>query len=162
MKPWPSTRCLRKFQWPANGLWGRPVSIAAPPFFCPVSGRVIRLFRLAIIFLHAHPPSVVHSLLMAQQDKLLERILLGASDANIGFEELCQLLRRLASIIHEGFYCNRRYTAATRCKRGRRLASGRARPSDPPRTVSSTPRVLEAPRARLAWRLRGFVTNPHE
>lgn len=38
---------------------------------------------------------MVHSLLVAQQDKLLERILHGASDANIGFEELCQLLRRL-------------------------------------------------------------------
>lgn len=38
---------------------------------------------------------MVHSLLVAQPDKLLERILHGASDANIGFEELCQLLRRL-------------------------------------------------------------------
>lgn len=38
---------------------------------------------------------MVHSLLVAQQDKLVERILHGASDANIGFEELCQLLRRL-------------------------------------------------------------------
>ena len=32
---------------------------------------------------------------MAQRDKLLERILRGTTDANIGFGELCQLLRRL-------------------------------------------------------------------
>ena len=38
---------------------------------------------------------MVQSFLVAQSDKLLERILPGSSDANIGFEELCQLLRRL-------------------------------------------------------------------
>ncbi|MGI8504318.1 MAG: type II toxin-antitoxin system HicA family toxin [Hassallia sp.] len=32
---------------------------------------------------------------MSQQDKLLAKILLGASDANIPFVELCQLLRKL-------------------------------------------------------------------
>ena len=32
---------------------------------------------------------------MAQADRLLERILRGASDANIPFDGLCQLLRRL-------------------------------------------------------------------
>jgi hypothetical protein len=57
--------------------------------------------------------SVVHSLLVAQQDKLLERILHGASDVNIGFEELCQLLRRLARMIHERFCCNHGFAAAT-------------------------------------------------
>ena len=32
---------------------------------------------------------------MAKRDKVLERILRGASDANISFEQLCQLLHRL-------------------------------------------------------------------
>ena len=32
---------------------------------------------------------------MTQLDKLLERILRGASDANIPFKEICQLLRHL-------------------------------------------------------------------
>ena len=32
---------------------------------------------------------------MSQQDKLLAKILLGNSDANIPFAQLCQLLRRL-------------------------------------------------------------------
>jgi hypothetical protein len=32
---------------------------------------------------------------MSQRDKLLAKILLGASDANIPFEPLCQLLRTL-------------------------------------------------------------------
>jgi len=32
---------------------------------------------------------------MTQRDKLLEHILRGTSDANVGFSELCQLLRRL-------------------------------------------------------------------
>jgi hypothetical protein len=43
----------------------------------------------------------------------------------------------LARIIHEGFYCNRRYVAATS------LTAGGLAP-------------------RLAWRLGGFVTNPRE
>ena len=32
---------------------------------------------------------------MAKRDKLLDRILRGTSDANIPFDQLCQLLRRL-------------------------------------------------------------------
>ncbi|HLE28014.1 MAG TPA: type II toxin-antitoxin system HicA family toxin [Anaerolineales bacterium] len=32
---------------------------------------------------------------MARRDKLLDQILRGTSDANIPFEEMCQLLRRL-------------------------------------------------------------------
>ena len=32
---------------------------------------------------------------MARRDKLLDQILRGTSDANIPFDELCQLLRRL-------------------------------------------------------------------
>jgi hypothetical protein len=43
----------------------------------------------------------------------------------------------LARIIHEDFYCNRRYVAATSL-----TAGGLA--------------------LRLAWRLGGFVTNPRE
>ena len=37
---------------------------------------------------------------------------------------------------------------------------GRARRSVGQHTVSSMPRSLAAPCARLAWRLIGFVTNP--
>ena len=43
----------------------------------------------------------------------------------------------LARIIHEGFYCNRRYVAATSLTAG-------------------------GPAPRLAWRLDGFVTSPRE
>lgn len=32
---------------------------------------------------------------MSHHDKLLEQILIGTSDANIQFDEMCQLLRRL-------------------------------------------------------------------
>ena len=39
---------------------------------------------------------------------------------------------------------------------------GRARPSVGQHTVSSMPPSLAAPRARLAWRLGGFVKNPRE
>ena len=39
---------------------------------------------------------------------------------------------------------------------------GRARRSVGQHTVSSMPPSLTAPRARLAWRLGGFVTNPRE
>jgi len=41
-------------------------------------------------------------------------------------------------------------------------AGGRARRSGPQHTVSSMLRVLAAPRARLAMRLRDFATNRHE
>ena len=39
---------------------------------------------------------------------------------------------------------------------------GRARRSVGQHTVSSMPPSLTAPRARLAWRLGGFVTSPRE
>jgi hypothetical protein len=39
---------------------------------------------------------------------------------------------------------------------------GRARLSRPERTVSSRLRPLGAPRVRLAWRLRSFVTKLDE
>ncbi len=68
----------------------------------------------------------------------------------------------LARIIHDDFYCNRRYAAATSWHAVVRHASGRARSSRPQHTVSSMPRPLGAPRARLAWRLGGFVTNSRE
>ena len=61
----------------------------------------------------------------------------------------------VARIIHEGFYCNRRHAAATGLAAGFTRPSGRARHSGPQHTVSSMPRALVPPRARLAWRLRG-------
>src|SRR5437867_5608556 len=48
------------------------------------------------------------------------------------------------------------------CMRLPRHAGGRARRSVSRRTLSSTPRSLSAPRARLATRLRDFATNRHE
>lgn len=36
-----------------------------------------------------------YNYVMGKYEKLIERILLGSSDANISFEDLCQLLRRL-------------------------------------------------------------------
>ena len=65
-------------------------------------------------------------------------------------------------MIHERFYCTRRYAAATRLAAGFALQAGQAHHSVGQRTVSSTPPSLAAPRARLAKRLGGFVTNPHE
>ncbi len=69
----------------------------------------------------------------------------------------------LTHIIHERFYCNRRYATATSLASPFSWPGGQeARPSGPQHTVSSMPRSLRAPRARLAWRLGGFVTNRHE
>ena len=68
----------------------------------------------------------------------------------------------LARIVHDDFYCNRRYAAATRLVAPEKQPTGRARRSPPRHTVASMPRVLAAPRARLAWHLRGFVTNSRE
>jgi len=44
----------------------------------------------------------------------------------------------------------------------RQAFGGQARPSQPQHTVSSMPRLLRAPRARLVARLRNFATNRHE
>jgi len=60
----------------------------------------------------------------------------------------------LARIIHEGFCCNRRSAATTSL-----------RPTGSPLSRSTycfKYASLTAPRARLAWRLGGFVTNPRE
>jgi hypothetical protein len=107
-----------------------------------------------------------------------------------------------AHIIHERFYCNRRYEAGnhlevsySRAKtsgmaldlasavathlaarfsqpsgQARRSATGTgAHPGAPGlagcdrgHTVSSVLSFLAAPRARLVWRLGGFITNRHE
>jgi hypothetical protein len=50
----------------------------------------------------------------------------------------------LAHIIHEGFYCNCGYAAATSQHAHKPHAGGRAHPSRPRRTASSTPRSLGA------------------
>jgi hypothetical protein len=68
----------------------------------------------------------------------------------------------IALIIHERFYCNHRYAAATGLAAGFPHPSGQARRSVGRHTVSSMPSFLAAPRARLAWRLGSFVTNRHE
>jgi len=74
----------------------------------------------------------------------------------------CSLRTGLTHIIHERFYCNRRYAAATSLAVVSSRPGEQARPSRPQHTVSSMLRPLRAPRARLAWRLGGFVTNRHE
>jgi hypothetical protein len=62
----------------------------------------------------------------------------------------------LTRIIHEDFYCNRRYAATTSLTAGGLAAQ----------SVNILFQVCLppswAPRARLAWRLGGFVTNPRE
>jgi hypothetical protein len=68
----------------------------------------------------------------------------------------------LTHIIHDRFYCNRRYAAATGLAARFLQPSGQARRSVGRHTVSSMPPFLAAPRARLAWRLGGLVTNRHE
>lgn len=81
-------------------------------------------------------------------------------------DQASQILRRycdgLARIIHERFYCNRRYATAKSLTMVCSWPGGQARPSRPHRTVLSMRRLLRAPRARLALRLAGFVTNRHE
>ena len=67
-----------------------------------------------------------------------------------------------ARIIHGGFYCNCGHAATTSQYAHNLHTGGRARPSRPRRTASSTPQPLGAPRALLAWRLHSFVTSPHE
>ena len=64
--------------------------------------------------------------------------------------------------IHELFYCNRRYAAPTSLAASFARPACQARPSWPQHTVSSMLRPLRTPRASLAWRLGGFVTNRHE
>lgn len=58
-----------------------------------------------------------------------------------------------ARIIHERFYCDRRYDNPD---------GGRARRSVGQHTVSSMSSRLAAPRARPARRLGGFVKNPRK
>jgi hypothetical protein len=85
----------------------------------------------------------------------------------------------LARIIHEGFYCNRRYVAATSLTAGglaarlwslpRILRQGVSPLVESPRrwrTPFGTPRrgvaCLPAPRARLACQLGDFIKNLRE
>ena len=68
----------------------------------------------------------------------------------------------LTHIIHDRFYCNRRYAAATSLAARFLHPSGQASRSIGRHTVSSMPSFSAAPRARLAWRLGDFVTNRHE
>jgi len=63
----------------------------------------------------------------------------------------------LARLIHEDFYCNRRYAAATSL-----TAGGLAAQSVDILCQVCLPPSLTAPRARLAWCLDGFVTNSRE
>jgi hypothetical protein len=68
----------------------------------------------------------------------------------------------LARINYEQYLLQR--TIRRSDKRGRLLHAdnGQARPSQPQQPGSSLPRLFGAPRARLAWRLGGFVTTCHE
>jgi len=68
----------------------------------------------------------------------------------------------LARIIHEHFYCNRGFAAATSLDTLARCPGRRARRSVCQHTVLSMPPSLAAPRTCLAWRLRDFATNRHE
>jgi len=94
----------------------------------------------------------------ADEEFALEIDILKALLEEKGYEAYVALTR----IIHEHFYCNRRYAAPTSLAVVYLRPGGQARPSRPRRTVSSTPHSLGAPRARLTWRLGGFVTNRHE
>ncbi|MFY4730892.1 NADPH-dependent FMN reductase [Nitrospira sp. BLG_2] len=82
--------------------------------------------------------------------------LLGVAGGTIG------AIKAVAHMIHDRFYCTHRYAAATRLAARFPQPSGQARRSVGRHTVSSMPSSLAVPRARLAWRLGGFVTNRHE
>ncbi len=68
----------------------------------------------------------------------------------------------IARIIHERFYYNRGFAAATSLH----AAAAACRRAGSPLSRSTyrrgTPPSLVAPRARLATRLRDFATNRHE
>jgi hypothetical protein len=61
-----------------------------------------------------------------------------------------------ARIIHEDFYCNRRFSAATS------LTAGGLAAQSVNILFQVCLLIFTAPRARLAWRLGGFATNPRE
>jgi thiamine phosphate synthase YjbQ (UPF0047 family) len=84
--------------------------------------------------------------LLKDYDEFLERLAPQTADYrhNLTGEDNgdAHIKRQPARIIHDGFYCNRRYAATT--------------------SLARLPPFLAAPHARLARRLSGFVTNPHE
>jgi len=61
----------------------------------------------------------------------------------------------IARIIHEHFYCNRRSAVPTSLR-------PTGSPFGPSTYCTSTPQVLQAPRAGLTTRLGDFATNCHE
>jgi len=68
----------------------------------------------------------------------------------------------LTRIIHDRFYCNRGFAAATSLHAATAACRLAGSPLSPSTYCSSTPRSFAAPRARLATRLRDFETNRHE
>jgi hypothetical protein len=70
--------------------------------------------------------------------------------------------RLSARIIHERFWCNRGFAAATSLDAVARRPGRRGRRSVDQHAVLSMPPSLAAPCACLAWRLRDFATNRHE
>ena len=159
-----------------------PVSWAVDDFLEPMEpratveleGRPVQIrawrYRLKGAAGHVVPVYLLDSNLKENtvQDRTLTDVLYGGDDtyrlrqeAVLGLGGV-RMLRALARIIHERFYCNCAYAATTSLAVAPTRPSGRARRSAPQHTVSSMLRALAPPRARLAWRLRGFVTNPHE
>ena len=68
----------------------------------------------------------------------------------------------LARIIHERFYCNRGFAAATSLAACFTAPKRAGSPLGRSTSCSRMPPFLPAPRARLAGRLHDFVTNRHE
>ena len=68
----------------------------------------------------------------------------------------------LARIIHERFYCNRGFAAATHLAACFTAPKRAGSPLGRLTSCSWMPPRLPAPRARLAGRLHDFVTNRHE
>jgi hypothetical protein len=68
----------------------------------------------------------------------------------------------LARIIHERFYCNRGFAAATHLAACFTAPKRAGSPLGRLTSCSRMPPFLPAPRARLAGRLHDFVTNRHE
>ncbi len=68
----------------------------------------------------------------------------------------------LVRIIHERFYCNRGFTATTSLAACFTASKRVGSPFGRSTSCKRMPPSLAAQRARLAWRLRDFVTNRHE
>jgi hypothetical protein len=109
-----------------------------------------------------HLKPEIERLFRAKEARRVKLAALPFPEKVLAVVQMQRMAAPLAHIIHERFCFNRDLAAATSLAAACTRPGGRARPSRPQRTVSSTLQPLGAPRARLDWQLRNFATNRHE